>query len=219
MDFDKLKEGYDQVAEEYIARIFHELEHKPLDRDLLDRLAADAHTRGPICDMGCGPGHVARYLHERGAQVLGIDLSPRMIELARQMTPGVEFRLGNMLALDVDDAAWAGIVAFYSIIHIPRDNVVGALRELRRALKPGGLLLLAFHIGQEIRHLDEWWGKQVSVDFLFFERAEMEGYLQAADFAIEQSIEREPYEGVEVATRRAYIFARKPHHSEVRDER
>jgi SAM-dependent methyltransferase len=210
MDFDKLKAGYDQVAEEYVARIFHELEHKPLDRELLDRLAADTHARGPICDMGCGPGHVARYLHQHGTQVLGVDLSPRMVELARQMTPGVEFRLGNMLALDVDDAAWGGIAAFYSIVHIPRDSVIDALRELRRALKPGGLLLLAFHLGQEIRHLDEWWGKQVSVDFLFFERAEMESYLQAAGFAIEESIERAPYEGVEVATRRAYIFARKP---------
>ncbi|MFL5802521.1 MAG: class I SAM-dependent methyltransferase [Roseiflexaceae bacterium] len=210
MDFDKLREGYDQVAEEYVARIFHELEHKPLDRELLDRLAADAHTRGPICDMGCGPGQVAHYLHERGARVLGIDLSPRMVELARQLTPGVEFRQGNMLALDVDEAAWGGIAAFYSIIHIPRDQVADALRELRRALRPGGLLLLAFHLGQEIRHLDEWWGKQVSVDFLFFERAEMENYLRAAGFEIEESIEREPYEGVEVTTRRAYIFARKP---------
>src|SRR5258706_10276051 len=171
MDFDKLREGYDQVAEEYVARIFHELEHKPLDRELLDRLAADAHTRGPICDMGCGPGQVAHYLHERGARVLGVDLSPRMVELARQLTPGVEFRQGNMLALDVDEAAWGGIAAFYSIIHIPRDQVADALRELRRALRPGGLLLLAFHLGQEIRHLDERWGKQVSVDFLLFERA------------------------------------------------
>ncbi len=75
---------------------------------------------------------------------------------------------------------------------------------------PGGLLLLTFHIGQEIRHLDEWWGKQVSVDFIFFETAEMEHELREAGFTIEQSIEREPYEGIEVATRRAYIFARKP---------
>jgi SAM-dependent methyltransferase len=210
MDIDKLREGYDLVADEYVARIFHELEHKPLDRQLLDRLAADARERGPICDMGCGPGQIARYLHERGAQALGIDLSPRMVELAQQLTPGVEFQPGNMLALDVADAIWGGIAAFYSIIHIPRELVIDALRELWRALMPGGLLLLSFHIGQEIRHLDEWWGKPVSVDFLFFERAEMEGYLRAAGFEIEQSIEREPYEGVEVATRRAYIFARKP---------
>jgi SAM-dependent methyltransferase len=210
MDFDKLKDSYDLVAEEYVARIFHELEHKPLDRELLDRLAADARTRGPICDMGCGPGHVARYLHGPGAEVLGIDLSPQMVALAQQLTPGVAFRQGNMLALDVGEAVWGGIAAFYSLIHIPHSQVVDALRELWRALMPGGLLLLSFHIGQEIRHFDEWWGKQVSVDFIFFETAEMESYLRAAGFAIEQSIEREPYEGVEVATQRAYIFARKP---------
>jgi hypothetical protein len=73
-----------------------------------------------------------------------------------------------------------------------------------------GLLLLSFHQGQEIIHLDEWWGKQVSLDFIFFERAEMEAYLRAAGLEIEDSLERPPYvEAVETQTRRVYIFARK----------
>src|SRR5712692_6173024 len=209
-DVDTLRESYNQVAEEYVARIYHELEYKPLDRELLDRFATGVRGLGPACDMGCGPGHIAQYLHNRGADVLGIDLSPGMVEQARQLNPDIEFREGNMASLDVDDEVWGGIAAFYSIIHIPREKVTHVLQEFKRVLRPNGLLLLAFHQGQEINHIDEWWGKKVSLDFIFFQRAEMEGYLAAAGFELEESIERLPYEGVEVQTQRVYIFARKP---------
>ena|SRR5579864_1196412 len=210
-DISKPGESYDQVAEEYVARIAHELEHKPFDCTQLDRFAADVSDSGPVFDIGCGPGHVARYLHDRGVDVLGIDLSQGMVEQARQLHPDIEFRQGTMSSLDIDDEALGGIVAFYSIIHIPRKEVMHVLSEFKRVLRPGGLLLLAFHQGHEIVHLDEWWGKQVSLDFIFFERSEMEGYLSAAGFEIEESLERSPYaEGVETQTRRVYIFARKP---------
>jgi hypothetical protein len=83
------------------------------------------------------------------------------------------------------------------------------LTELRRVLRPQGTLLLTFHIGQETTHLDEWWGRQVSLDAVFFETDEMKGYLGSAGFTLEEVIERDPYPDVEVQTRRAYIFAQK----------
>lgn len=202
--------SYDLVTDEYVRRIFDELQHKPLDRKLLDLFAASVRDVGPVCDMGCGPGHVARYLHDHGVQVCGVDLSPAMVERARRLVPGVEFRQGDMMALDSPDGAWAGIAAFYSIIHISRGDVARVLGELRRVLRPGGLLLLAFHIGDDTIHLDEWWGQKVCVDFFFFRSAEMAGYLRAAGFEIEEIIEREPYPDVEHQSRRSYIFARRP---------
>ena len=213
MDAQKRKDyeaSYDLVADEYVRRIFDELQHKPLDRQLLDRFAASVRDVGPACDIGCGPGHVTRYLHECGVQVCGIDLSPAMVEQARRLTPGVEFRQGDMMALDAPDAAWAGIAAFYSIIHIPRSDMARALGELRRVLRPGGTLLMAFHIGDDTIHLNEWWGQKVCVDFFFFRSAEMAGYLTSAGFEIEEIIEREPYPDVEHQSRRSYIFARRP---------
>jgi SAM-dependent methyltransferase len=199
--------SYDRVADEYVRRIFDELAHKPLDRQLLDRFAASVREVGPVCDLGCGPGHVARYLHERGVQVCGVDLSPAMVEQARRLTPGVEFRQGDLMALEAPDGAWAGIVAFYSLIHVPRGDMAQALAEQRRVLRPGGRLLVAFHVGDDVVHLDEWWGQPVCVDFLFFRPDEMARYLRAAGFEIEEIIEREPYPEVEHQSRRGYIFA------------
>lgn len=202
--------SYDAVAEEYVRRIAGELEYKPLDRELLDRFAASVRDAGPVCDMGCGPGHVTRYLHDRGLQISGYDLSLKMVEAARRLNPGMQFRQADMTALDVPDETWAGIVAFYSIIHIRRDEIARALGELRRTLQPGGLLLLAFHIGDDVLHLDDWWDQKVNVDFFFFRVEEMTRYLRDAGFEIEEIIEREPYPDVEHQSRRAYIFARRP---------
>jgi SAM-dependent methyltransferase len=133
-----------------------------------------------------------------------------MVERARRLTPGVDFRQGDMIALDAPDGAWAGIAAFYSIIHIHRNDMALALGELLRVLRPGGVLLLAFHIGDDTIHLDEWWGQKVCVDFFFFSSEEVAGYLRAAGFEIEEIIERAPYPDVEHQSRRAYIFARRP---------
>src|SRR5260370_17570844 len=121
--FQQISSGYDALADEYSARLYHELEHKPLDRDWLARFAASMGTPGPICDMGCGPGHVARYLHGQGAHVLGMDLSPRMIERARQLNAGIEFRVGNMAALDLAMRPWSGIALFSSTINIPPPDI------------------------------------------------------------------------------------------------
>ena len=214
MDPQKLSDcqtSYDRIAEEYAARIAGELEHKPLDRMLLDEFAARAKGAGRVCELGCGPGHVARYLHDRGVDIIGMDLSPGMIEQARKLNPAIEFRQGNMLALDVEDGAWAAIVAFYSIVHIPKTDILPAFREMFRALKPGGLLFLAFHIGLEVLREENLWGHEVSLDVVFYVRKEVERYLGFAGFAIEDSLERDPYAPeVEYQSRRAYIRACKP---------
>jgi SAM-dependent methyltransferase len=205
-----LQDSYDRVADEYAREIYDELKDKPFDREWLDRFAARLKDAGVVCDMGCGPGQIARYLSERGVQAIGVDLSPGMIEQARRLNPALKFQTGDMLALDVKDEAWAGIAAFYSIIHIPRAEVIDALREFRRVLRGGGLLLLAFHLGDHAQHLDEWWGHAVSADFTYFRLGEMQHYLEAAGFEIEAAIEREPYPDVEHQSRRGYILASRP---------
>ncbi len=202
--------SYDLVAGEYVRRVFDELQHKPLDRQLLDRFAASLRGVGPVGDIGCGPGHVTRYLHGQGVDVCGVDLSPEMVARARRLNPGIVFRQGDMTALvDVPDGAWAGITAFYSIIHVPPSELVSTLRELARTLRPDGLLLLAFHLGNDTVHLDEWWGHAVNVDFFFFPADRVVDALRAAGFEIEEVVERDPYPNIEHQSRRAYVFARR----------
>ena len=201
--------AYDRVADEYAARIADELAQKTFDRVLLDRLAAEVGGAGAICDLGCGPGQVAGYLHGRGAAACGIDLSPAMVAEARRRQPGLDFWQGDILDLAaVPDGEFGGVAAFYSLIHIERKRIVAGLREIGRVLRPGGVLLAAFHVGEQTVHLDEWWGRAVSLDFQFFAPGEMLGWLGATGFARCEVFERGPYAGVEAATERAYIFAR-----------
>ena len=202
--------SYDQVAGEYAEKFKDEMEDKPFDRDCLDRLAREVAKLGPICDMGCGPGQIARYLDHQGVDTLGVDLSPRMVAEAQRLNPDILFHQGDMLSLPDRDNSWGGIAAFYCIIHIPREQIVDALREMKRVLKPGGVLLVAFHVGQEIKHLDEWWEKPVNLDFAFYLPEEIEDWLKEAGYELEETLVREPNPEIEVATRRAYLFARKP---------
>ena len=202
--------AYDRVADEYAARIADELAQKPFDRALLDRLAVEVGDGGAIGDLGCGPGQVAGYLHGRGAAACGIDLSPAMVAEARQRQPGVDFQQGDILDLArVPDGAFGGVAAFYSLIHIERGRMVAALREIGRVLGPDGVLLVAFHVGERTVHLDEWWGRAVSLDFQFFTPDEMLDWLGVAGYTGCEVFERGPYAGVEAATERAYIFARR----------
>jgi SAM-dependent methyltransferase len=194
-----LRRSYDRVAAEYAARVGGELAGKPADRALLDRLAA---TGGVLGDLGCGPGHVAAYLAGRGATVVGVDLSPGMLRHA-----AVPVAAGDLLALPLADGSLTAAVAFYSLIHLPPGTEVAALREIGRVLVPGGTLLVAVHAGEEVRHLDEWWGVPVSVDFRFFPVDRLTGWLAEAGFAVTAVLERDAYPDVEVATRRAYVTA------------
>jgi SAM-dependent methyltransferase len=206
-----LQNSYDQVAEAYARQFRDELDHKPFDRKMLDWLVEKVGQLGSICDLGCGPGQVARYLRDRGADVCGIDLSPEMVRQAALLHSEINFTQGDLLRLDrVSAESFGGVAAFYSVIHIPRPAVVAALAEIRRVLRSNGVLLLTHHIGSEIVHRDEFLGKEVSMDFIFFETEEMKNYLVRAGFILEEVIERDPYPEVEYQSRRAYIFARTP---------
>jgi ubiquinone/menaquinone biosynthesis C-methylase UbiE len=133
-----------------------------------------------------------------------------MIEVARRLNPGMAFRTGNMLALDHSDRSLHAITAFYAIVNLRKESIEKAFREMHRVLQPEGLLLLAFHVGNEILHEEEQWDLKISMDFYLLNTKEMTDLLEKTGFNIEQAIEREPYPEVEYPSRRAYILAQKP---------
>ena len=202
-----VRESYDSAAAAYAEHLATELDQKPLDRHLLNRFAEATAGRGLVADLGCGPGHVARYLHERGVQVAGIDLSLEMVRVAASLNPGLDFRTGDMKQLDLPDASLAGAVAFYSIVHFDSPELDAILHQVRRVLEPGGLFLVAFHAGSQVVHVDDLFGAAVSLDFRFHVPTEVIAALQSAHLKVIEHTEREPYEGAEYPSRRCYLLA------------
>jgi SAM-dependent methyltransferase len=202
-----IRASYDSAASAYAEYLFNELDEKPIDRHILDRFAESLNGGGLVADLGCGPGHIAKYLHERDVNVVGVDLSPEMIRSAGKLVPGVEFKTGDMRNMDFRDASLAGVVAFYSIVHLEPPELEKIFREFRRVLADDGLILLAFHIGDETVHLDEMWGTPVNLDFCFHQPDDVIALLKSANLIVTESVEREPYEDAEYPSRRCYLLA------------
>jgi ubiquinone/menaquinone biosynthesis C-methylase UbiE len=208
-----VRRTYDLVAHDYDREIGDELDHKPLDRALLAALV-ELVGSGRLADVGCGPGHVTRFLAALHDDVVGIDLSPGMVEIARSHAPDLSFEVGTMLALPVDDGSWAGAVAMYSVIHLSTDERRTTFTELARALRPGGHLLMAFHVSDmeqpagSSKHLTSWFGYDVDVSVGCLDPDVIAAELAAAGLTVRATTLREPGEG-EYPSRRAYLLARR----------
>lgn len=207
-ELDTIRQSYDAAATAYAEHLSRELEQKPLDRHLLNRFAEETRGRGLVADLGCGPGQVGAYLSAEGVTTVGIDLSPEMIRVARETFPGLQFHVGDMLHLDLDDESLGGIVAFYAIVHVAPEGLGEIFREMRRVLAPDGVALVAFHIGDEVVHVDDLFGAPVSLDFRFHVPERVVEAMTAAGLRVIEQSQREPYEGAEYPSRRCYVFAR-----------
>ncbi|WP_372666891.1 class I SAM-dependent methyltransferase [Amycolatopsis kentuckyensis] len=148
--------SYDTVASSYAEFVSDALEKQPYMRAALALFAAE--VDGPAVDVGCGPGHFTAHLASLGVEASGIDLSPGMIDLARQAHPELRFDVGSMTDLALPDASMAGVLAFWSLIHVPDDAVPVALGHFRRVLRPGGLLVIGHHVGVGTRLKTQGYG-------------------------------------------------------------
>jgi SAM-dependent methyltransferase len=200
------RQTYDTVAEDYAAKFRDELAYKPLDRALLG-VVVEAAGDGAIADLGCGPGHVTGWLSTQGAAAVGIDLSPGMIDVARREHPELEFRVGDLLDLPAADGEFGAAVALYSVIHLTPEELTPAFAEMGRTLRPGGVALVSFHVGRELRRVTEFLGHPVEADFQFLEPGPVVAQMEAVGLAVEAQLERSSYPD-EVETRRAYVLAR-----------
>lgn len=98
-----------------------------------------------------------------------------------------------MLNLPLEDGRLAGVVAFYSLIHLQAEERPQVHAEFARVVRPGGLVLAAFHVGEEIRHRYSWFDRPVSLDFFALRPDEVAAGLAEAGFRTEATLLRGPY--------------------------
>ncbi|RDI18250.1 class I SAM-dependent DNA methyltransferase [Lentzea flaviverrucosa] len=176
------RDSYDTVAVSYADQTRDLLAGLPHLRAAL-RLFAEE-VRGPVADVGCGPGIITALLHGLGVDAFGIDLSPAMIALARRNNPGLRFEVGSMT--EPLPEAVGGIIAWWSLIHVPDDEVPAVFGHFREALRPDGLLQLGFHVGDETRLKTQGYGGHPMRVHVHLRRPErVAEWLRAAGFTVE----------------------------------
>jgi SAM-dependent methyltransferase len=202
---------YDTVARRYADEIATELDNKPFDREFLDRFAERVAGQGHVVELGAGPGHVAAYLAARGVDISALDLSSAMVDEAKRLFPGLQAVVGDMLDLPYANGSLAGVVSFYSIIHFSDEQLARAFAEMTRVLRTGGYVALAFHIGDEAIHREQWWDMPVVLDSRFLPVDLVTRLLEKSGLEVISVEQRESYAPeVEYQSRRAYIVAREP---------
>lgn len=193
------RDSYDADADGYAQQVEGLLETRPYLRAslaLFADLVRDA-GGGPVADIGCGPGYVTRHLHDLGVDAFGIDLSPEMVALATRDHPDIRFEVGTMTDLDLADGSVTGVLAFWSVIHVPDDAVPGVFAEFRRVMRPACPLLVGFHVGHEVRHTSEGYsGRPIDVDSFRRPPGRVAQWLREAGFTIEAELVMRPDEEV-----------------------
>jgi ubiquinone/menaquinone biosynthesis C-methylase UbiE len=203
--------SYNTIAATYTERFGDALDELPLDRAVIGafaELVRHSGHRGPVADIGCGPGSTTARLRELGLSAFGVDLSPEMIAIARRRHPELRYEVGSMTALEIPDGSLAGLMAWYSVIHIPDEQLPGVIDEFHRVLAPGGQLLIAFQMGDEPVYYAEGFGHQVSLTFHRRQPDQVAGLLDAAGLPVHARLVREPEEG-RTKTQQAYLLAEK----------
>jgi SAM-dependent methyltransferase len=141
VDLRPVRAAYSAVAQQYVDVFGGDV---ATDEDAAFVRRHLAGLGGPVLDLGCGPGQWTAYLHALGTDVSGVDLVPEFIAHARAAHPGPEFRLGSMTDVDVPAGSVAGVLSWYSTIHLPPAQLDDVLTGFRRLLAPGGVLVLGF---------------------------------------------------------------------------
>jgi SAM-dependent methyltransferase len=205
-----VRAAYDAAAEQYVEAFAEDLDRLPVDRAVLDDFVTSLKGRGAVLDLGCGPAQVGQYVADRGVQVIGIDLSREMLRVARDRSPRLPLLCADMRRLPIRSRSCSGVVAFYSIQHIPRSELDVGLAEFRRILPSAGRLLIATHVGEGEIFMDEFLGHEIAtVGGTFYRDEELREALERHSFGIEDVQLRDalPHE---FPSTRIYVRARIP---------
>ncbi|MFH9725074.1 class I SAM-dependent methyltransferase [Streptomyces sp. NPDC017254] len=205
--------AYDTVAENYAKLVPAAFEDDLYGRAMIGAFAELTRDfdAGPVANLGCGPGHVTAHLQSLGVAAFGIDLSPETVAVARRRHPELQFDEGSMTSLDLADGSLGGVIAWYSIVHTPPEVLPVVFAEFHRVLAPGGHLLLAFKAGDRLRHLENAYGHELSLDVYWVSPDRIAELLSQNGLMVDARLIREPNEQEQPRQgQQAYLLARKP---------
>jgi SAM-dependent methyltransferase len=205
----RTRDGYDLTAAMYAEQFHGHLDDRPLDRAMLAGFAGLVERHGVIADVGCGTGAASRILADLGLNVVGVDLSPNMINEAQRLNPDLSFQVGTMTALDFNDGQLDGICAWYSVIHIPDAQLPQVFSEFHRVLRDGGWALVAFQVGEHPRTFKEMFGEQVALTFHRRQPDEVAQLLDESGLKPYAGLVREPNDDGFETTPHTYLIARR----------
>ncbi|WP_244255184.1 class I SAM-dependent DNA methyltransferase, partial [Micromonospora tulbaghiae] len=199
--------AYDTVAEDY-ALLLPDVVEPPLDRALLAAFAETVGPGRPVLEVGCGTGRVTAHLHRLGLDIGGVDLSPGMVAVARRAYPDLRFEVGSLTGLTTPDGSLAGLVSWYSVIHLPPELLPEVFAGFHRVLVPGGHLLLAVKAGDRHDRREQAYGHSVAFDVYWLSPDRLAAQLTAAGFEVSATTVRAPV-GRERQSQ-AFLLAQRP---------
>lgn len=161
-----IQSTYDKIADKYTAKYFDDMEDLYYLDIFLEGLPKDA----TILDVGCGPGQFSKYLRDEGHNITGIDISSRMLDIARKKVSGVLFKNMDMEDMTFNNETFDGLLAAYSLIHIPSKDTLKVLKEFKRVLRPGGKGMVVVQEGKADQIVELKEGEKVFVNFFTIER-------------------------------------------------
>ena len=208
---DKVRAAYAAVAAPYAEQLGDELAGLPFESWLLRRVV-ELSDGAPVIEVGTGPGHVAAFLAEAGADASGLDLTPEMVEEARRRHPGVSYQVGDLRRLIRPSThdGWGAVLAWYSLIHLAASELPAAVASLARPLRTNGWLVLALHTGADVRTVTDWFGHEIDLDFVLHDPAEVIATVERAGLLDVEWYHRGPFTSRGETTQRLYVLARKP---------
>lgn len=205
----KTRQAYNLAAQRYHDLFHNEMNDKEYDRKLLDSFAGRFKKDSVVCDAGCGPsGHIGRYLFDKGIQVIGVDISDKCVEMARQYNPQMRFECEDIGNMSFEDGSLDGIISYYSIIDTPKRYVHRIFDEFRRILKPNGFLLVAVKAGTTEGYIHDLLGIKTEIFFALFTEDEVSNYFTQAGFILEFIEQRNPYD-FEISNERIFAIGKK----------
>lgn len=173
--------GYDRISQLYHNRRIERFWSVAPDFGLF---AKRLPIHGAILDVGCGSGYITSMLESRGFTVTGIDISTKMLELARENAPRSTFLRMNMKRLDFPKESFDGVACFYSIVHVPRRYHLGILKKFRRVLRPKGLLAIHMGWGGWVGIEENWLGGGAPMYWSHYGRGKNIALIRRAKFDI-----------------------------------